>query len=368
MAIIDRIALSEGFSGRVIKDPGRGWDIGFGRSLTYNPLSAEEKKYVQYNADGSMSISRAGAEQLLKNDVNKMMKDMDRRIPWWRTLDDERQFVLLDMAYTLGVGGLCRQKTILNAMKVHNYEAAAEAMRNSKWYRQVGNRGARDYLLLKTGVYNKNVTQKTVGRYASGNVQSAPAPAASSSQASFAERAWNTVKGVGKSLKSVVSSEINKVGNKVKATGNKLKKQTKTATNKPVRETAKKDSAKAEKTKQQTLNANEQQTKKVIEERIKALKSDIDAKKASETLYKKHGKKAVDELDKAMKKKDKVTAVKTLIKDAESKKKTKAKSVGKTKAKTTTKPKTKTKTNKSSKKSTSKQQVNIAKAKKSQGR
>ena len=66
--------------------------IGVGRNLETNPLSAEEKEKV---GDVNNGITKDAAFYLLRNDIKRVEKECAQHIPFWRHLDDERQYARL---------------------------------------------------------------------------------------------------------------------------------------------------------------------------------------------------------------------------------------------------------------------------------
>jgi lysozyme len=97
-------------------------------------------------------ISQAEAEFLARNDIAAVIAELDRRIPWWKGLDDVRQRVLVNMGFNLGVDGLMAFKTTLAAVQAGRYLDAAQGMMASKWAKQVGHRAERLALMMRDGV------------------------------------------------------------------------------------------------------------------------------------------------------------------------------------------------------------------------
>jgi lysozyme len=95
-----------------------------------------------------VGISEAEAQFLLANDIAAAETLLDRSIPWWRTLSEDRQRVLCNMAYNLGPRLLDFQTT-LGRIQAGNYAAAAESMLQSKWAQQVGPRAVRLAALMR---------------------------------------------------------------------------------------------------------------------------------------------------------------------------------------------------------------------------
>ena len=90
-----------------------------------------------------VGISEAEAAFLLESDIARTSKALDAALPWWTTLSEERQRVLLNMAFNMGIQGLLGFKNTLAAIQAGKFEDAANGMLASKWAGQVGNRAQR---------------------------------------------------------------------------------------------------------------------------------------------------------------------------------------------------------------------------------
>ena len=122
--------------------------IGVGRCLDTNPITAEEERVI---GDWRHGITKCSAMYLLQNDVNKTIKELKSKLKFFKTLDDERQYALIDMAFNLGVSGLLRFKKMLEALKNKEYQKAASECLNSKYAKDVGNRAVRIANIIATG-------------------------------------------------------------------------------------------------------------------------------------------------------------------------------------------------------------------------
>lgn len=98
-----------------------------------------------------VGISDVESDFLLANDVAKVDAQLDEKLPWWRNLSVERQTVLLNMAFNMGVDGLLTFKNTLALIQAGDYASAATNMINSKWATQVGGRAVRLADQLRTG-------------------------------------------------------------------------------------------------------------------------------------------------------------------------------------------------------------------------
>ena len=131
--LIKELTRDEGLRLKPYMDTTGHITIGVGRNLT------------------DVGISQAEADYLLQSDIARTVADLDTHIPWWSTLDEVRQRVMVNMAFNLGVAGLLTFVNTLSAVKDGRYEEAGEGLTHSLWYRQVGPRADRLIAMMKTG-------------------------------------------------------------------------------------------------------------------------------------------------------------------------------------------------------------------------
>lgn len=96
-------------------------------------------------------ITKAESTYLLGNDIQSRLDALDRRLPWYRTLDIARQGVVVNMAFQLGVDGLLGFKNTLQAVYERRWEDAARGMLASKWAHQTPERAMRLADQMRTG-------------------------------------------------------------------------------------------------------------------------------------------------------------------------------------------------------------------------
>src|SRR5271157_1710327 len=106
--------------------------IGYGRALDVKGISQSEALF------------------LLHNDITLVRSQLSS-FPWFARLDGTRQAALIDMAYNLGFGGFGKFQNMLDALMKGDYDAAADAMLDSEWARQVPNRANEDADLIRKG-------------------------------------------------------------------------------------------------------------------------------------------------------------------------------------------------------------------------
>ena len=149
---IQRLLVNEGLRTRAYRCPTGFLTIGIGRNLDTNPLTKEELAYVGHNCRNKF-ISNDQAFYLCRNDLKKVRADLDRELPWWRDLSTDRQFVMIDLCFNLGVGKLLGFKRTLQSIATGYYVRAGEQLLQSKYAKQVGNRAKRNAECLQTGIY-----------------------------------------------------------------------------------------------------------------------------------------------------------------------------------------------------------------------
>jgi len=76
-------------------------------------------------------------------DVDRATAGLDRALPWWRTLSEDRQRVLVNMAFNMGVPKLLTFKRMLAAVKDGQYQAAGDELSDLEWSKQVVGRATR---------------------------------------------------------------------------------------------------------------------------------------------------------------------------------------------------------------------------------
>ena len=117
-----QLLLHEGLRLKPYQDATGHWTIGVGRNLTDHGISEDE------------------ARMLLDNDITATFQACTIRIPCFGSLDDDRQAVLVDMAFNLGMDGLLQFRQMLAAVEARDFERAGDAMLQSAWAKQVGQR------------------------------------------------------------------------------------------------------------------------------------------------------------------------------------------------------------------------------------
>ena len=138
--LVSDLMRDEGLRLAAYPDPSSGgdpWTIGYGHT----------------GADVTARTVWTGSEaaDTLIEDIAIAQSELDEKLPWWRTLDDVRQDVMVEMAFNLGVEGLLGFQRTLAAVQVGRWATASADMLLSAWAGEVGPRATRLAAMMRTG-------------------------------------------------------------------------------------------------------------------------------------------------------------------------------------------------------------------------
>lgn len=88
-------------------------------------------------------FSDSEIDLMFANDVASCVRDLDAHCPWWRSMTAIRQRVMIGLVFNLGWLKLAGFTHFLAAMQARDWQAAAEELKDSRWFEQVGDRGPR---------------------------------------------------------------------------------------------------------------------------------------------------------------------------------------------------------------------------------
>ena len=131
-----QLNIDEDRKARVYTDTVGKLTVGVGRNISDRAFSEDE------------------IELMLDNDIDLITVQLDKHLPWWRTMNDVRQNVLINMCF-MGIGKLLGFKNTLASMKAGQYELASKGMLASLWAKQVGQRAIRLAEMMRKGEFLK---------------------------------------------------------------------------------------------------------------------------------------------------------------------------------------------------------------------
>jgi lysozyme len=139
----------EGFRDKQYKDT-NGYSIGYGYSLTQNPLALPKAEISKLKQHG---ITKWQATSLAKKMCHKLHDDLTTEFTWYNTLPNNVQYVMLDMSYNMGVGGMSSFKQAVKYIRNNKYQLASNELLHSRWARQVHGRATELANVLTSGQF-----------------------------------------------------------------------------------------------------------------------------------------------------------------------------------------------------------------------
>jgi len=122
------------------------WTIGIGHNIEADPVMKSELGALM-----KTGISEQEAYFIFDQDIANAEVDLYRVYPWVEQLDEPRRGVLVDMTFNMGISKVFQFHNTMNMIKDGRYHDAAENLKLSAWYEQVGNRAVNLCKILDTG-------------------------------------------------------------------------------------------------------------------------------------------------------------------------------------------------------------------------
>ncbi|AOT08125.1 glycoside hydrolase family protein [Pseudoalteromonas luteoviolacea] len=135
MDLISQLKVHEGFRSQMYKCTKDKWTIGYGFNL-------------------ESGITKEEAALLLQCRVKRISHQLSNELPYFALPNEQRQAVLVNMAFNLGVTGLMNFKKTLSYVEAGDYEQAAIEMMDSRWAKQVPNRAQELSNQMYTGMWH----------------------------------------------------------------------------------------------------------------------------------------------------------------------------------------------------------------------
>ncbi len=135
------INYSEGIVGKLYYDDRGNPSIGVGMNLNTETLPED------------LAIEWSTRKRV------KIQNDLMERLDFFELLDDVRQAVLVDMSYNMGVNGLMAFTKTLDLIRRKEYQEAANNLKTTPYYHQVGLRSERNCKMLITGLWPDFILQ-----------------------------------------------------------------------------------------------------------------------------------------------------------------------------------------------------------------
>lgn len=148
---IKELIVDEGFDGYPYIDPrlAKRYSV-FNKE--YRKIRKDLKLTIGYGT--LLPLTKEEAIMLLDYRINKMRKELEKNKPFLKKESKKVKSIVYNMMFNLGVPKLLKFKKMWKALENQDYAEAAKEMKDSNWYRQVGNRAKR--LVKKMEALNGN--------------------------------------------------------------------------------------------------------------------------------------------------------------------------------------------------------------------
>jgi len=103
--------------------------------------------FVQVRS-GEQILSDDQIDRLLDQTVNRAIQGARQVVPNFDALPHDKQIVVVDMVFNLGVHGFSQFVHAIQAVNNQDWATAAQQMQQSAWFRQVGARASADVNLM----------------------------------------------------------------------------------------------------------------------------------------------------------------------------------------------------------------------------
>jgi lysozyme len=142
------LTRDEGVRFKAYKDARGIWTIGIGHNIQADPSLTPQLRHLI-----EPGIDQATVDSLFAADVTNAESQLTLHLPWWTQLDDIRQDVLVNMTFNMGMATLLLFHDTLARIQAGDYVGAADAMLQSAWAAQVGERAQRLAAQVRSGVH-----------------------------------------------------------------------------------------------------------------------------------------------------------------------------------------------------------------------
>ena len=146
--LTDQVERHEGFESEAYRDSRGILTVGYGTNLeTLNAPRKLSEVGANYSmiASGRNVLTQEQASTLMETDLINAVKTARRIFPEYDSFPEQVKLTIPDMIYNLGEGKFRGFKRAIEAFKTRDFETAADEMKDSRWYDQVGNRS--EYLV-----------------------------------------------------------------------------------------------------------------------------------------------------------------------------------------------------------------------------
>jgi len=143
----EMVKMHEGCRLFAYRCPSGYWTIAWGWNIEAHPLPEHIAAHLAAHA----RITEEMAEELLTISLEAALLNAEAVFPGFQDFSDDRQDALTDFVFNVGTGTAAKFKRLRQAIAENNWPWAADELENSKWFKQVGNRGRKIVEMVRHG-------------------------------------------------------------------------------------------------------------------------------------------------------------------------------------------------------------------------
>lgn len=121
--------------------------IGFGWNMEAHQLPDDIASCLRMTG----KITEVMAERLLTIAIDATVRNCEAIFPLFASFSDKRQAALVDFVYNVGSGTALTFKKMIAAIREGDWMKAADEMRDSRWFKQVGDRSKEIVEMVRNG-------------------------------------------------------------------------------------------------------------------------------------------------------------------------------------------------------------------------
>jgi lysozyme len=119
--------------------------IGAGHNCDANPLKEPFATYLKENGELTVDMVKL----ILGEDIEDAETDARKLFPDFNHYAENRQVAIVDLVFNMGLSRFSKFVRTIQAIRSQQWDLAAKGLRESKWFRQVGDRGPKIINLIK---------------------------------------------------------------------------------------------------------------------------------------------------------------------------------------------------------------------------
>lgn len=96
-------------------------------------------------------VSKDEIDLMCTNDIFNHVNDLNTHLPWWNGLSPNRQKVMVDMCYQMGIGGVLEFQHFLNYLENGEFDKAKFELLDSVYAKETPERAQENAELIEKG-------------------------------------------------------------------------------------------------------------------------------------------------------------------------------------------------------------------------